>query len=305
MRVLIDGAAGFLGRWFMQHHLAAGDDVLALDDMSNPLSHWLEAANHLDCIEMYNGTRLTCLKCGRTVIEGDPLRNAASLGIDAAFFRWAVDHVDTVVYPSSSAVYGTMWQRDSTVRALREDLFHPKYDTWDAPDAIYGTTKLVGEVLAWNAARYGLNTLCIRPFSGYGADQGLDYPVPSIAQRVARHEIPLTIWGSGQQTRDFIEVQDVVGATVARLDAGVKGWAAMNIGSGIATTFGRIAELLVREERGYHPEIVTDESKPQGVMTRYADTTEMRRYYTPRIPLVDGLRRVLYYQRSQQPVAVE
>jgi len=305
--VLVTGAAGFLGRAFVRHHLSVGDAVHGVDDRSNPHAYWPDELAVADRTEADAAAFLgssaghrpwdlayhfAAPVGGRVKIEGDPLFNADSLRLDSVFFRWAAaQHVPTVVYPSSSAVYGVTLQRRDAV-ALSEDLFHPASTEWRAPDEMYGFTKLVGEVLAWKAAPYGVSTLCLRPFSGYGEEQSLEYPVPSIALRAARHEDPLTIWGSGEQTRDFVHVDDLVGATAARLDAGIDGYAALNIGSGVATSFRTVARTFA-EIAGYDPVIESDETKPQGVLNRFCDNHQMLEYYRLRIGLDDGLRRVL------------
>jgi UDP-glucose 4-epimerase len=195
------------------------------------------------------------------------------------------------VYPSSSAVYGTALQEGDGVK-LAEAHFDPEQLTWQAPDEVYGLTKLVGEYLAHKAAGYGLNTLCIRPFSGYGEGQSLEYPIPSILTRAKHRENPIVIWGTGEQRRDFIHVSDLVGATIARLDHGVKGYQTMNIGSGVATSFRSIAQLAA-EIVGYRPEVREDTTKPSGVSSRFGSTVRMERYYTPQVSLREGLTRVL------------
>jgi nucleoside-diphosphate-sugar epimerase len=308
-----------LGRWFCQHHLARGDDVVGVDDFSNQYAHWPERDprwtgswdwQQREATEFLRGAhprgydlvyQFAAPVGGRLKIDGDPLFNSGSLAIDSAFFRWAIDHVETVVYPSSSAVYPAHMQtRDADIaEGLKELQFEA--EGWMAePDQMYGFGRLVGEYLARKAAGYGLNTLCIRPFSGYGEDQSLDYPVPSIARRVAERQDPLVIWGSGDQRRDFVHVLDIVGATQARLDAGVEGYQTMNIGSGHATSFRELAQTLCSIE-GYRPEIATDESKPGGVFYRYANIERMSRFYTPRITFGDGMRRVLTYQKAAIP----
>jgi nucleoside-diphosphate-sugar epimerase len=310
MRVLVTGAAGFLGRNYVRHHLERGDEVVGVDDLSNVHSYWpdelpVNRRHAEDLGEWLAGDweqrwdlayHLAAPVGGRLKIEGDPLFNADSLRLDSMFFRWAVRNVKTVVYPSSSAVYGVTFQGKKG-QALQEGMFHPQNPNWFAPDEMYGFTKLAGEVLAWKSAAYGLNVLCIRPFSGYGDDQSLEYPVPSIAARVARREAPLTIWGSGTQKRDFVHVSDLVRATTARLDAGIHGYDSMNIGSGFATSFREVAVALAHLAN-YDPEIVTDTMKPEGVLTRWADVGRMSRYYQPRVSLTEGLRRVLRAQEE-------
>jgi UDP-glucose 4-epimerase len=309
--ILVTGAAGFLGRAFVRHHLEAGDTVLGVDDLSSEHAFWSEelpAENRveLDSASFVHGSsgpfdiayHFAAPVGGRLKIEGDPLFNADSLRLDVEFFRWAIGKVGVAVFPSSSAVYGVQFQvGDGEV--LEEPMFHPGSKTWPAPDEMYGFSKLVGEKLAFTAEKYGLNTLCIRPFSGYGEGQSLEYPVPSIAQRVVRHEDPVVIWGSGSQSRDFVHVDDLVGATVARVAAGVRGYQSMNIASGTATTFNEVARIMAQLER-YEPEIVNDATKPEGVHSRFGDTSQMAKYYEPKVGLVQGMGRVLEYVRANQ-----
>lgn len=313
MKVLITGAAGFLGRQFLRYHVARGDTIVAVDNQSSEGAYWpsgVYSRRRVDAGDWFRDNKdefdrayhFAAPVGGRIRIEGDPLYNADSLRLDSAFFRWAPGKVGTAVYPSSSAVYGTIHQTMRPSR-LHEVLFDPGSDAWDVPDEMYGFTKMAGEVLAAKAAGYGLNTLCIRPFSGYGEEQSKDYPVTSICARAARREDPLLIWGSGQQSRDFIHVDDLVAATLAFVDRGISGYEAVNLGSGVATTFTEVAQLAAGIE-GYEPTIITDPSKPEGVAVRYADVTKMREVYEPKISLIDGLTRVMdsfWGQRKEVP----
>jgi len=299
VKVLITGAAGFLGRQFLEHHVQAGDKVIAVDDFSNsgPVPGFpiiqADAASFLYDFEqrVELAYHFAAPVGGRLKIEGDPLFNADSLRLDSEFFRWAVNFATTAIYPSSSAVYGVAYQTGGG-KALVEEMFEPQSVTWPAPDEMYGFTKMAGEVLAYKAASYGLNTLCIRPFSGYGGTQSLQYPIPSICLRALRGEDPLMVWGSGTQARDFIHVKDLISTTLAAIKKGVFGYETLNIGSGVPTSFVAVARMAA-EIMNYSPVIDTDGSKPQGVQTRFADTTRMKKIFTPTISLKDGLTEVL------------
>jgi nucleoside-diphosphate-sugar epimerase len=315
--VVVTGAAGFLGRHFVRHHLAQGHHVFGVDNLSAAGARWVDELPIQQRFEADAGMFFTMAAGrdkgfdiayhfaapvgGRVKIEGDPLFNADSLRLDSLFFRWAVKQAKLAVYPSSSAVYGVELQERGS-GPLFEEQFHPANLKWYAPDEMYGFTKLAGEVLAWKSAAYGLNALCIRPFSGYGEGQSLEYPVPSICQRALERQDPLTIWGSGMQTRDFVHVDDVVGATLARIEAGVSGYQSMNIGSGHPITFTTIASIAA-DIVGYTPEIVTDSTKPEGVKSRYAKTEHMRKFYKPTVTLKDGLTRVLEDRDAQNRTA--
>lgn len=309
--VLITGAAGFLGSKFLDHYMMSPEDdydIWPMDIKPGPnrvamdyqdLGLWLEDFD----VPVDIAYHFAAPVGGREKIEGDPLYNADSLRLDSLFFRWAVKHAKTVVYPSSSAVYGTISQGENA-GPLHEDYFHPGHDVWEAPDEMYGFTKLAGERLAWSAAKYGLNTLCIRPFSGYGEGQSFDYPVPSIARRALRGENPLNVWGPGTQTRDFIHVSDLVAATLARLRSPIEGYAALNLGSGKQTSFNEVAKICA-ELCDYEPIIQNLMDKPVGVTHRFAGTDEMFKHYKPRVDLREGLTRVLRAIRSSEDEAVE
>jgi GDP-L-fucose synthase len=161
-RVLITGAAGFLGSHFVRYHLAQGDEIVGVDDLSGIGAEWTEgeyvrreqdAFHYLErCSEEFDlAYHFAAPVGGRVRIEGDPLYNARSLALDAAFFRWAIDRTSTAVYPSSSAVYGTYLQRGEGM-ALPEKALDLRRDQWGRPDEMYGFTKMAGEVLARAAA---------------------------------------------------------------------------------------------------------------------------------------------------------
>lgn len=316
MRTLILGGAGFLGRSFLRHHLAAGDSVTAVDDLSSAGAYWPKGGYrrieddaaavlghwgvHPEGFDV--AYQFAAPVGGRTKIEGDPLYNADSLRLDAAFFRWAPGNVKRAVYPSSSAVYPVTAQVEDGM-PLREDMFDPEAGAWGAPDEMYGFTKLAGEVLASKAAKYGLDTLVLRPFSGYGEEQSFDYPIPSICRRVVNREDPLVIWGSGHQRRDLIHVDDIVAATtIIAANPNVTGAYPVNLGSGVPLSFIDIARIAAGIE-GYRPEIVTDESKPVGVSSRYANIARMFNHYSPRITPEEGLRRVMDSIRGRKEVS--
>ena len=175
MRVLISGAAGFFGRHFYEHFTTVGDEVVAFDTAKvRP-----DGVYSFEAREFFLSSGITfdlalhfaAVVEGREVIENDPMKQADNAALDAAFFRWAVGHTKVAVYPSSSAVYGIRFQ-EKKGQPLSESMFHPDQSEWAAPDEWYGTEKLMAEYLAWQAAKkYHLNTLCIRPFSGYGEDR--------------------------------------------------------------------------------------------------------------------------------------
>ncbi len=229
---------------------------------------------------------------GRATIDGDPMKVALDLAIDALFFRWTCLHKPSrVLYPSSSAAYPVDLQTESDAIALNETDIN--FKKMGQPDMTYGWTKLTGEYLASIAAsHYGVSVTCIRPFSGYGEDQDLSYPVPAIAKRAALLENPFEVWGSGKQGRDFVHIEDVIDCTLLAMDH-IKDGRAINIGSGKLTSFLDLIEIFT-SFAGYTPDIKPLLDKPVGVHSRYANMDYVYETlgWKPKLSLKEGMKRV-------------
>ena len=321
-RALVTGGCGFVGRHMAVELHNRGYSVTAVDDLSAGLhpERWprslagaIEGSTRFDFIESDVRTyvresnadfdlvaHLAAVVGGRLVIESSPLLVATDLAIDADLFNWMVQPPcpSKVLYFSSSAAYPINLQtRDSRTR-LTEASIDLGGGNIGVPDMTYGWSKLTGELLARFAAeKHGLDVVCYRPFSGYGEDQDLSYPFPSIMQRVARGDDPLVVWGSGDQERDFLHIDDVVEAVFSTCDR-LAPAEALNLGSGVATSFAELAGLAC-EISGHDVEVVPDRTKPEGVFSRVADVTRMRSMYTPRVSLEQGIERVLEHQAAQ------
>jgi len=231
---------------------------------------------------------------GRAKIDGDPMMVALDLSIDAEFFYWAVRHKPArVMFPSSSAAYPVNLQKEGDFVALKESDIDFQGGNLGQPDMTYGWSKLTGEYLARIAAEYyDLHVACVRPFSGFGEDQDLSYPIPAIASRAAGKEDPFEVWGTGKQGRDFVHIDDCVDAIFFALD-NIKDGSAMNIGSGHITSFLEIIEIFT-EFAGYEPTIKPLLHKPVGVHARHADMDYVFNSlgWKPKIGLKEGMRRV-------------
>lgn len=239
---------------------------------------------------------------GRELIEGDPMLVATDLAIDSAFFLWltrSTQNAERVLYASSSAAYPIYLQGENGAIALKEQHidFGPELGM---PDLTYGWSKLTGEYLARLAhQKYGIRVASVRPFSGYGEDQDLTYPTPSIALRVARGDDPVEVWGSGEQSRDFVHIDDCVDAFFHILDR-IKDGSGINIGTGTSTSFNNLIRIMLAQE-GRTAAIKPLAGKPVGVSHRYADTFHLFETicWQPRIGIDEGMRRMLAAARQR------
>ncbi len=245
-----------------------------------------------DCERINDVFHFAAIVGGRAMIDGDPMAVALDLAIDAELFYWACRYQpDRLMYPSSSAAYPVDLQTESNALRLKESDID--FKKMGQPDMTYGWSKLTGEFLAKIAAEhYGLKVTCIRPFSGYGEDQDLTYPVPAIAARAAKKEDPFEVWGTGYQGRDFVHIDDVIDCILLAMDH-IHDGTAINIGMGKLTTFREIIEIFCKFA-GYSPEIKPLIDKPVGVFSRYCDMTfvEEKLGWKARISTEEGMRRV-------------
>jgi nucleoside-diphosphate-sugar epimerase len=273
---------------------AAGWDTVGIDTklgqhhdcrkvLADSTVHW-DLAVH--CAALVNG---------RETIENRAAVLAAyNLQLDGAMWEWALRaRPGRVVYFSSSAAYPIGFQGARSLYGdLKEDYVDPANQNKPLlqPDASYGWTKLVGERVAAEVRKAGVPVTVVRPFSGYGEDQDDCYPFPAMIARAKHGDDPFQVWGDGRQVRDFVHVDDIVGAILSLIEQGVDG--PVNIGTGVPTSMDELAGICMREA-GYEAPIEHLNAKPRGVAYRVADTKLLRRYYAPKVSLAEGVRRAL------------
>lgn len=302
-RALVTGSAGFVGRHMVKALKQRGYGVWGLD-VTEPAPY--PTVQRLDCRPWFDAcpderfdlvVHCAAVVGGRTMIDGAPLLLAAEdLSIDAALFRWALKaRPGRIVAFSSSAAYPVHFQRRGRSLSLGEQLIGASTRWFGTsavgmPDQTYGWVKLTLERLAAEANAEGIPTHVFRPFSGYGADQALDYPFPMFVRRAVERQSPFQIWGDGGSARDWIHIDDIVGAVLAAVDHDVLG--PVNLCTGRATTFDELAAMCM-DCVGYRStvEYVTD--APQGVYWRVGDPTLMHEFYRPRITLEEGIARAV------------
>lgn len=286
MQALITGNEGFIGRNFASYLKSKDYTIQGVDIKTGQ--------DCRDFFKLYGHPKYDIIiHCaaivgGRLHIEGNPLSVATDLSIDAEFFNWVIssDQTCPIVYFSSSAAYPTRLQTEANAPySLKESDIN--FDLLEKPDMTYGWSKITGEYLAQVAnEKYNKHVYVFRPFSGYGSDQDLTYPFPAFIKRALDKEDPFVIWGSGDQTRDFIHVDDVVNGVMATIDAGYL--SPVNLCTGIGTSFVELADLVIKAA-GYSPKIVCDSTKPEGVFHRVGNPKLFHGIYTPSISLMEGI----------------
>lgn len=324
-KVLVTGAAGFVGRHLVRRLLEAGDEVHAVDNIAqytggiDPEAGWpifdpRQYKNfHFyreDCRTWFaritdsdfdHTFHLAAMVGGRLMIENNPLAVADDLSIDSAYWQWAklAKPRKTVCF-SSSAAYPIGLQTEKHHVLLKEDMISFDNDI-GMPDMSYGWAKLTHEYLAQLAyQKHGLKSICYRPFSGYGEDQDDAYPFPSICKRVlANLNAPvLTVWGTGTQMRDFIHIDDCITGILTTMDK-IDDGGALNLSTGILTSFIEFARMAANIA-GFKPEVRGLSDKPAGVHARGGDTTKQKALgFQYSMDFKKGIEKALdYYSRA-------
>jgi nucleoside-diphosphate-sugar epimerase len=277
-KILITGSEGFVGRYFVEA-LDKEDTIITKVDIKKGLdcrTYFKQSNMQYDLV-----IHLAAIVGGRESIEGRPLAVADNFSIDSEFFQWALKtEPKKIVYFSSSAAYPVSLQTNERHVRLSE-----KMSCWEhlnMPDMTYGMSKLVGEFLA----SFVDDVHIFRPFSGYGTDQDLTYPFPMYVKRALDRANPFEVWGTGQQTRDFIHIRDIVDAVMVALDEGITG--PVNLGWGRSTSFLELAQMCM-DAVGYEGDIVTRPDKPVGCMHRVSNNDMMLGFYRPKITLEQGI----------------
>jgi UDP-glucose 4-epimerase len=204
--------------------------------------------------------------------------------------------VKRVVLVSSGAVYG-----DRAEQPLREDM-PPD------PRSPYAVSKLSAEFYVRTiGALWGIETVALRVFNAFGPGQSLPAAHPPVIPHFLRQASrggTIVIHGRGDQTRDFVYVDDVVEAMVAAATAPDVDRRVVNIGSGTEISIRNLAQRVI-EVAGGGMEWIYKEDQDPGSSRMSAEISLARQLlgYQPRIGLEEGLQRMLTrdsrFQRTQ------
>jgi UDP-glucose 4-epimerase len=301
MRVLLTGGAGFIGSHVADHLLARGCEVIVVDDLSSGKEEnvsngaiFYERDIRDGCRDVFEKFRPDAL-CHQAA-QMDVRRSVRDPDFDAEVnvigtikllencIRYGVGRV--VFASTGGAVYGEQQQFPAA-----ED--HPQY-----PVSPYGVSKLAAErYLHYYRVQYGLSYVALRYANVYGPRQDPHGEAGVVAIFCGNLAAGRTsrINGSGEQTRDYVYVEDVARANVLALGNAVPS-GAYNIGTGVETSVNRLYELLLRVSgRDLPPE--HGPAKPGEQLRSSVDPTLAGRVlgWSPEVDLADGLNETLHF----------
>ena len=305
-RVLVTGGAGFIGSNLAAALVSSGCEVTVLDNLVSGYKSNLDPFPSVRVVEgdvrdpqavdeAIHGASVVfhlAASVGNKRSIDDPITDAEVnvLGTLRVLEAARKHGVRKIVASSSAGIFGEL-----KTLPIRED------HAID-PDTPYGSTKLCGEKLCLAYSKlYELEAVCLRYFNVYGPNQRFDAygnVIPIFAFQMLRGE-PLTVFGDGEQTRDFVNVADVVQANLkAAASHGVSG--AFNIGSSSRITINKLVELL-SVAGGLEPTVRHGPPRPGDVRDSLADISAARNGFgfVPSVSIENGLAEYMRWAQEE------
>jgi UDP-glucuronate 4-epimerase len=314
-RVLVTGAAGFIGSHLVEALARQGDEVIGIDNFDPFYAREMKERNlaeagrlpgftfrELDLLDtdalrshLTPDTVIVHLaaKAGVRPSLADPVGYARVNVTGTASVAEAARRagVSRILFGSSSSVYG-----DSTPVPFREDAVAI------APVSPYAATKRAGELLLRSVAPiYGLRVVSLRFFTVYGPRQRPDLAIHSFTRKMVEGKT-ITLFGDGTQARDYTYCDDIVAGVLAALswsaDAPV-GVEDFNLGGNCPVPTGTMVEEISRA-LDITPTIQWAPMQPGDVQRTAADLTKSRAVlgYAPGTPFPEGIRRFVAWFRE-------
>jgi nucleoside-diphosphate-sugar epimerase len=250
-KVIVTGGAGFIGSNLSKELLKRGYEVHIIDNLSGGRKENVPSGASLHILDITNLEKIKPIfKNAKYVFHFAALprvqysieypietNNVNVLGTLNILVASKEAKVKRVIYSASSSAYG-----DQKKMPLKEN-FSPN------PKSPYGLQKYIGELYCkmWSEI-YGLETVCLRYFNVYGPGQSSEGAYALVIAKFLKQKLnnePLTITGTGKQTRDFTSVHDVVNANILAMKSTKVGKGeSINIGAGNNYSINQIAKLI-------------------------------------------------------------
>jgi UDP-glucose 4-epimerase len=313
-KIVITGGAGFIGSHIGEASARAGHEVVLVDDLNDYYAPELKKKN-IDCVLKSGSASFVKMD----ITDIDPLKKMIKKDVDYVFHEAAQPgtriSVQDPFKPNNVNVLGTLNVLQASLEAGVKRVINAsscsvygkaKYLPFDEnhptePISPYGVSKLAAE----HYCRvfydvYGLLTVSLRYFTVYGPRMRPDLAISIFTRNIFRNK-PITIFGDGNQTRDFTYVEDVVKANMKLLETNKADGKVLNIGSGNRVSINDLVAPL-REITGLNPSMIYTDSPKGDAEHTHADVRLASKLigYRPDVSIQDGLKTFVKWFQTEQ-----
>lgn len=312
-KICITGGNSFIGSHLAQRLMEDGDQVVVIDHLRSKgaenLADVTGAQLLIGSVRDIEFARKAFAGCGtvfhlaaahggRGYIDSHPVLCSQNMALDAdVLYAAAAERVDKVVFASSACVYPIELQSYNRPEGflLREEFANTSQRGAAFPDGEYGWAKLMGEMQLAAYVREGrLGGAACRIFNTYGPKTNETHAIIALLLKALMKQDPFPIWGTGQETRNFTYVSDIVEGMV-RIGKLVKDGSAVNVGLSREYSILETAETIF-SILGWRPQSIRFETdRPVGAAKRCASTEKLKSItgWEPSISLHDGLEKTI------------
>ena len=312
-KFLVTGGAGFIGSHLSEALVAAGHDVVILDDFNDYYDPAVKESNLaslrgkvevlrgdisddavvVDTFErhQFDGVFHLAARAGvRPSIANPRLYFSTNMDGTLNLLEACRHHsVRSFVFASSSSVYG-----------VNKKVPFAETDPIERTISPYAATKLAGEQMCSNYAQlFGLSCMCLRFFTVYGPRQRPDLAISKFTRAILRDQ-PIDRYGDGSSARDYTYVTDIVSGILAAADYSAhSSFEIFNLGGAATTTLNGLISL-VESAVGKKAVIREMPDQPGDVPRTFADVSKAHRLlgYQPMTPIREGVVRYVEWQRE-------
>lgn len=301
-RIVVTGGAGFIGSHLVEKLVQRGDDVVVIDTLlrgnkipkeifKNVEFHKVDVSDQASVVSITKGADLIfhfAAILGVDIVADNPIETMETEvnGIQSVAKAAIENGIKKIVYASTSGVYGHL----ALERSVDEEILVD-------PRTSYAMAKRYNEIyLASLYEEKGIHSIALRFFNVYGLRQDNRMVIPRFFEQALQND-PITVFGSGEQTRDFTYVEDAVKASMLLADK-VNGFEIFNVANERESTIGELAETIKSMTNSNSEIKFIDAPKKRydyEVGRRYGSSAKLEEHigYKPNTDLMTGLKVIM------------
>jgi len=314
MKILVTGAAGFIGSHLCERLLTDGAEVVGLDNFDEFYSPAIKRSNIAECLEHKSFSLIEGdirdVECVAGVLSRNNINTIVHLAaragvrpsIEQPLLYQDVNINGTMVLLEAAKEYGIrkfIFASSSSVYGNNKKVPFSETDNVDYPISPYAATKKAGELICHTYHHlYDMDIMCLRFFTVYGPRQRPDLAIHKFARLIEAGE-PIPVFGDGSMRRDFTYIDDIIQGVMGAIEH-CEGYEIYNLGESRPV---RLDELIGEIEKALGKKAIINRQpvQPGDVVQTYADVAKAKAKlgYNPQTDISEGLNKFVAWLRSR------